>query len=389
MAVAYLAGCGTCIALYLRDVTTSRRLCAAVTSGEATRAAVPPPGQIENVTRQAANPLVVLASLHVVTGALVVPVFGYSLVSGGGSAAEVTVFWISLVGTALAVGLGLLARRLLNPAHERRREVLAGHWAPSDEGNAWAAARRVAGRGGSTGDADVDRRVSTGLRLIVLGGFLGSLGGFALQVTLFIRFPGSTTVAGAQLGDRAEYSAGVEQTLDLGLWVFSAGMVLGLLVIVAGLLMDGFGRQAERKGLRRALKDPAHPRPANALLARHAERQSSRFAQVCAGVAGVALVLGAGTLVVGYGGGLGSETFYAGYRRVATITVAVAVLLFVVALVANGWMNMRNGGLRNDLIRRWPTPPEVNPNQEGMVVRARVGAALRGSRMKKAGWSSP
>lgn len=375
LVLGYLVGMAVCVAVTLRDLTTSKAVAAAADAG-APPQAVPPPHQVHSVIEEELTPIVgfIYGSIAIL-GLLAVPLFFFAVSSAFGQGIVV-----SLVAMAYLAGLWWLSRRIRHrviPAQRRRREVIAEHWPPAREEAAWQRAREAKRDGAGSGEGDP--RVRIGARIV---GFAGAVAVVAAQVlywVLIITHPDAQQWPGGELGERTTLDPQIESLVDVALWGSAGLVVLAVLAAFAGLLLEGAGHRAEQAMLRRALADRLAPRPPKPLLERYSERQSVRFAQLMAAFAGIGLVFGPSALLLA---SIDSETFsgsvelFAGFRVAAILTIAASVLLLLGSFVWHAVVNARGRELRNQLMARWPSLPEVKTDDDNEPLPARVGPAL-------------
>lgn len=371
----YLVGLAVCVAMTLRDITTSTALAAAASSG-ASKEAVPPPHQVRSVIEEEFVPILgfIYGSIGVL-GLFVVPLFFFGISSG-----FLPGVLVSLAGMAYLAGLGYVAMRIhrtVIPAQRRRRELIAEHWTTAQEGAAWTAAR--AANKGSHATGGGDRRVRIGARIVGVGGALAGVSAQVLYWILVITHPDAQHWPGGQLGERATLDPAMENLIDIAMWGSIGLVILAVGVAVVGFFIEGAGHTAEKATLRQALADPAAQRPPEELLERYSERQSVRFAQLMAMFAGIGLVFGPSALVLG---SADTETFsgsveiFAGFRLPAIITIIASALLLLGSFVWHALVNARGRDLRNELMRRWPTLPEAKTDSDGNTLPSHVGPVL-------------
>ncbi|GAB3993884.1 hypothetical protein GCM10029992_06720 [Glycomyces albus] len=291
---------------------------------------------------------------------------------------EALPFMLIAIGYAAIMTLiGFAGPKWLTPAHERRQERIAAHWSADDEGKAWRPARRGAARKKGFG-------LSTAERFVYGASVLAGLSFVVLQASLAMR---CATVPGRgnHECDRVTYSSSIESVLAFGFWIFAVLFPLAVLLAAIGVLLDWRRRRSERTDLRERLADPRSSRPHEGVLTYHARRHMHPLALVGAAMSGGGLVFSASAYLVGLGKGLGSEDFFAVYRTESLVALFVSAGLFVAALLGSGIANARGRELRNALMRRWPTTPSWSAGEDGMVLRAKRGPALRGSRYVKVG----
>lgn len=375
MAFALAAWAAFALATFLRELTTSRALVKAAARG-ASRYEVPSPEQIVAVTREPATQLTIFGwGNAAMAGILGIIGLGIAVAEGDNSE-DVLLFWLLIGYAALMALLGFAGPKWLTPAHERRQALIAANWSSSDEAAAWKRSFRSPGK----------KRllyVTPAERLLFAAAVLLVLGFVALQASVTMRC-GTAPRPGAQC-DEVTYNSFIERLLAGGLVVFAVLLPLAALLAVAGVLVDWRRRRAERAELLAKLAEPRAGRPAEDLLAHHAQRRMHPLALVGAALSGVGLVFGVSAYMVGEGKGLGSEDVFAVYREESLLVVAVSAGLFAAALVGNGIANVRGRELRNELMRRWPTRPAWSAGEDGQVLRAKRGPALHGPRYVKVG----
>jgi len=365
------------LAVYLREVTTSKALVRAAERG-ASRYEVPSPEQVESVTREPAKQLTYFGWANAGIAGLC-GVIGFVVVLTEGADAEGLLFSSIALGYAVVMALVALAGpKRFTPAHERRQARIAAHWRPDDEGKAWRAVRQ-----GKTPEK-TRPGVSVADRCFYGASVLAVLGVIALQAAAAMR---CSTAPGRGSYECTEvtYSSAVERLLAWGFWIFVVLVPLALVLVAVGLFLDWRRRGAERAALRERLADPRSGRPDEAVLAYHARRRMHPLALVAAAMSGGGLVFSTSAYLVGQGKGLGSEDFFAVYRTESLAALAVSAGLFVVALLGSGIANARGRELRNALMRRWPSRPSWSAGEDGMILRAKRGPALSGPRYVKVG----
>ncbi|GAB3421945.1 hypothetical protein [Flindersiella endophytica] len=379
-ALASVAWGASAVASYVREVATSKALVRAAARG-ASRYEVPSPQQVESVTREPAEQLIFFAwATAAVTG--LVGVIGLLVMLFDRADSESLLIFSIVTGYALVMLLvGLAARKWFTAAHERRKARIAAHWSVEDEGKAWRPAHQA-----SRGDAGKKKLFgsSIGDRYIYGAAVLAGVGFVALTGALGMRcarVPGGGTTE----CDETTYSSFVEDILAWGFWIFAVLLALAMLLAVVGVLLDWRRRRSERADLRASLADPRSGRPAEDLLAYHARRRTHPLALVGAAMSGAGLVFSASSYLLGQGMGLGSQDVFAAYRTESLIALIISVSVFVAALLGSGIVNVRGRELRNALMRRWPTLPSWSAGNKGVVLRAKRGPALHGSRHVKVG----
>lgn len=319
---------------------------------------------------------------------------------------------IGLIGS-LIVGVGAAAgmygRKAYRAGHTARAAPIARHWHQDMEARAWRRAR-----GGSGGKASTGRGRSGGERRGDEGGrrdgaaapgtrrmrkVAGGLDG-ASMVVLSLSFlvmipalglrcsavPGS---APAQECHETFYESSLLETLILsGFAIFAVGLALAVVLGVAGFVLEAVAGRIETARLRAALEDPRSPRPEDSLLQRHTERRTPMAALLAAALAGTAALLGPALIALGSGRMEDVASLYddadeqfAAYVPLGWGVVAAAILLLVVALALTAASGVLGRPLRNTLVRRWPTRPEVKYQSQGddkpsIAVPATKGPAL-------------
>lgn len=284
---------------------------------------------------------------------------------------------LTLFAAAL-LGLFQFVRTRALPEHRQRRLRIAAHWTTGDEEAAWRLAREQgAPRRNRPGHEGRNAKVTRGRSLATYGGVAGGIGLVLLLGISAIMYPHASRYHGS--GPRTYYSPSVEDTLDLALWIVSALVGLSVLTTLCGHIVEGLGRLAERRDLQRGLESPAAVRPPDALLQEYSERHSIRLAQVLSVVSGIVLPVAIAVLVLGsvdWESFEHSAALYGGLRLPAAIAAAVCVVLFVVAFVWGGLTGYRGQDLRNALLQRWPTLPEVERDSDGNETPTSSGPAL-------------
>ncbi|MEU5874066.1 hypothetical protein AB0A73_21230 [Glycomyces sp. NPDC047369] len=373
MVFALVAWAAFALAVFLRELTTSRALVRAAARG-ASRHEVPSPEQVVSVTREPATQLMLFGwGNAVMAGLLGIIGLGIAIAEGDGSE-DVLLFWLLLGYAALMALLGVACPKRLTPAHERRQALIAANWSSSDEAAAWKRSFR------SPGKAKL-RYVTPAERFLFAATVIGVLGFVALQASVSMRC-GTAPRPGAQC-DEVTYNSFIERLLAGGLVVFAILLPLAALLAVAGVLLDWRRRRAERAELVEKLADPRAGRPEEDLLRDHAQRRMHPLALVGAALSGVGLVFSVSAYLVGQGKGLGSEDVFAVYLDESLAAIIVSAGLFVAALLGSGVANVRGRDLRNELMRRWPTRPAWSAGEDGQVLRAKRGPALHGPRYVK------
>ncbi|MCD0447157.1 hypothetical protein LO763_26420 [Glycomyces sp. A-F 0318] len=375
MVFALVAWAAFALAVFLRELTTSRALVKAAARG-ASRHEVPSPEQVISVTREPAMQLTIFGwGNAAMAGIFGIIGLGIAIAEDDGSE-DVLVFWLLLGYAALMALLGLAGPKRLTPAHERRQALIAANWSSSDEAAAWKRSFR------SPGNVKL-RYVTPAERCLFAATALLVLGFVALQASVTMRC-GATPKPGAQC-DEVTYNSFIERLLAGGLVIFAVLVPLAGILAVAGVLLDWRRRRAERAELLERLADPRAGRPAEDLLAHHAQRRMHPLALVGAALSGIGLVFSVSSYMVGQGKGLGSEDVFVVYREESIAVMIVSGCLFVAALLGNGVANVRGRDLRNELMRRWPTRPVWSAGEDGRILRAKRGPALHGPRYVKVG----
>jgi hypothetical protein len=372
---ALIAWAAFALAVFLRELTTSRALVRAAARG-ASRYEVPSPEQVVSITGEPATQLTIFGwGNAAMAGILGIIGIGITIAEGD-SSEDVLFVWLLIGYAALMALLGFAGPKWLTPAHERRQVLIAANWSSSDEAAAWKRSFR------SPGKVKL-RYVTPAERFLFAAAALLVLGFAALQASVTMRC-GTTPGPGAQC-DEVTYNSFIERLLAGGLVIFAVLLPLAAFLAVAGVLLDWRQRRAERAELLEKLADPRAGRPNEDLLAHHAQRRVHPLALVGAALSGIGLVFGVSAYLVGQGKGLGSEDVFAVYREESLLVVAVSAGLFIAALLGNGIANVRGRDFRNELMRRWPTRPVWSAGEDGQVLRAKRGPALHGPRYVKVG----
>lgn len=372
---ALIAWAAFALAVFLRELTTSRALVRAAARG-ASRYEVPSPEQVVSITGEPATQLTIFGwGNAAMAGILGIIGIGIAIAEGD-SSEDVLFVWLLIGYAALMALLGFAGPKWLTPAHERRQALIAANWSSSDEAAAWKRSFR------SPGKVKL-RYVTPAERFLFAAAALLVLGFVALQASVTMRC-GTTPGPGAQC-DEVTYNSFIERLLAGGLVIFAVLLPLAAFLAVAGVLLDWRQRRAERAELLEKLADPRAGRPDEDLLAHHAQRRMHPLALVGAALSGIGLVFGVSAYLVGQGKGLGSEDVFAVYREESLLVVAVSAGLFIAALLGNGIANVRGRDFRNELMRRWPTRPVWSASEDGQVLRAKRGPALHGPRYVKVG----
>jgi hypothetical protein len=375
MVFALIAWAAFALAVFLRELTTSRALVRAAARG-ASRYEVPSPEQVVSITREPATQLTIYGWGNAAAAGLL-GIIGLGVaIAEGDSSEDVLLFWLLIGYAALMALLGFAGPKWLTPAHERRQALIAANWSSSDEAAAWKRSFR------SPGKVKL-RYVTPAERFLFAAAALLVLGFVALQASVTMRC-GTTPGPGAQCNE-VTYNSFIERLLAGGLVIFAVLLPVAALLAIAGVLLDWRQRRSERAELLEKLADPRSGRPADDLLVRHAERRMHPLALVGAALSGIGLVFGVSAYLVGQGKGLGSEDVFAVYREESLLVVIVSAGLFIAALLGNGIANVRGRDFRNELMRRWPTRPVWSAGEDGRVLRAKRGPALHGPRYVKVG----
>lgn len=386
----WLAGLALTVARGVKEVATSRALARAAESG-APRRAVPHPSQVEHVIAKGfgaflwfGGATIGLAGLFLLIG--LAAVFDSSGWEG-----------IEIVGSGLAV-LALLGATMIwivkraRPAQRTRRARIAQHWTTADEELAWTWARDSdAGEYGSAhvqaaGDVeDRGRRIVGGNILISAGGSCAGLSVVLLQLLLAFTHPDAQHWPGGSVGDRTQLSDRAEELVALGFWGILVFVVVGVMLLAAGFFVSGAAQTAERAFLRRAVADPAARRPSQEVLQRYSERHPVLLAQWFAALGGVGICAGLSVIVLTSGVlddvadvYSGSAAVFAGLSGWSVLVTMLSVLLALAALMWNARSNLIGNRLRDELMSRWPTPPDAKPDDDGESNPARLGPALTG-----------
>ncbi|UVY84077.1 hypothetical protein NLU66_00335 [Brachybacterium sp. NBEC-018] len=211
----------------------------------------------------------------------------------------------------------------------------------------------------------------------------GALDGAAMAVvslSLLILLPAlglrCSAVPGGTPGqecDKTFYDSSLLETLIVsGFTIFAVGLALAVLLGVAGVVLEVAATRTETSRLRTALEDPHSPRPERALLQRHTERRTPLAALLAAALAGTATLIGPGIVALGSGAMEDVATLYedadehfAAYVPLGWGVVATAILLLLLALALTAGAGVLGRPMRNALIRRWPTRPEVKHVSQG------------------------
>jgi hypothetical protein len=375
MVFALIAWAAFALAVFLRELTTSRALVRAAARG-ASRYEVPSPEQVVSITREPATQLTIYGWGNAAAAGLL-GIIGLGVaIAEGDSSEDVLLFWLLIGYAALMALLGFAGPKWLTPAHERRQALIAANWSSSDEAAAWKRSFRSPGKVKLRYVTPAERFLFAATALLVLG-FV------ALQASVTMRC-GTTPGPGAQCNE-VTYNSFIERLLAGGLVIFAVLLPVAALLAIAGVLLDWRQRRSERAELLEKLADPRSGRPADDLLVRHAERRMHPLALVGAALSGIGLVFGVSAYLVGQGKGLGSEDVFAVYREESLLVVIVSAGLFIAALLGNGIANVRGRDFRNELMRRWPTRPVWSAGEDGRVLRAKRGPALHGPRYVKVG----
>lgn len=361
------------LAAFLRELTTSRALVKAAARG-ASRHEVPAPEQVASVTAEPATQLTVFGWCNAALAGIIGIVGLGILVFDGGSSDEVLLVSLFIGYTALMTLLALAGPKFLTPAHERRQALIAANWSSSDEAAAWKRAFR-------SPEERKHRAPTLAERFLYLATLILALGFVALQGSVTMRC-GTMPGSGRQC-DEVTYGSFIEQLLSWGFMIFAVLLPVATILAVVGIAIDWRQRRAERAELRERLADPRSGRPADRLLAHHAQRRTHPLALVGAALSGIGLVFGVSSYLVGQGKGLGSEDVFARYSTASLAVTVASAALFAAALVGNGLANLRGRAFRNELMGRWPTLPSWSAGEDGKVLRAKRGPALHGPRYVK------
>lgn len=382
MGVAPVVWAGWAMATYLRDVTTSRALVRAAEAG-ADHCAVPSPEQVESVIREPAKQLTYFAwGSGGLAGLMGIIGLGVTLTEGD-KTQGLLISAASLAWAAAAIWFALKGAKKVTAVHERRQADIAAHWSADDEAKAWRKARQQE-PGASASRRLAEQAFRPADKLIYLAGVVTVIGFVALQASIAVRCSAVPSSAPQQC-DETYYGTFIERILAGGIWIFAGAMVLALVLATAGILLDWVRRHTEADELRERLGDVMSARPDEAVLSHHARRRSHPLARVASALSAFGLVIGASAYFVGEGRGLGSEDVFSVYQDEALLTVLVSAALFAVALVGTAVLNARTRAFRNELMQRWPAAPTWSAGEDGRVLRARTGPALRGSRYEKVG----
>ena len=177
----------------------------------------------------------------------------------------------------------------------------------------------------------------------------------------------------------------LEAFIFSGFTVFAVGLAIAVLLGVAGVVLEVMATRAETSRLRAALEDPHSPRPDMALLQRHTERRTPLAALLAAALAGTAALIGPGIVALGSGAMEDVATLYedaderfAAYVPLGWGVVAAAILLLLLALALTAGAGVLGRQMRNALIRRWPTRPEVKYESQGENKPSKAVPATKG-----------
>lgn len=219
---------------------------------------------------------------------------------------------IGLIGS-LIVGAGAVAgmrgRKAYRDGHTARAAPIARHWHQDMEARAWRRARS-----GSSGRASKNPRRSPGEPRLAEDGRPGgaaapgprrmrkvaaSLDGAAmvvLSLSFLVMIPAlglrCSAVPGSAPGQECHetyYESSILETLIVsGFAIFAVGLVLAIVLGVAGVVLESVAGRIETARLEAALEDPRSPRPEGSLLQRHTERRTPMSALLAAALAGTA-----------------------------------------------------------------------------------------------------
>lgn len=316
---------------------------------------------------------------------------------------------IGLIGS-LVVGAGAVAGlygwRAYRRGHKARNAPIARHWHQDMEARAWRRARSASGgraetRAGKsdTSDRDADdgrreRAAAPGTRRLrrIAGGLDGtamvvlSLSFLVLIPALGLRcsaVPGS--VPGQECHETYYESALLETFIVSGFTIFAVGLALAVLLAVAGVVFEVVAGRIEVARLEAALEHPWSPRPEDSLLQRHTERRTPLAALLAAALAGTAALFGPALIALGSGAMENVASLYAdadenfaAFVPLGRGVVAAAILLLVLALALTAGSGVLGRSLRNTLIRRWPTRPEVKYKSQGEGKPSKAVPATKG-----------
>lgn len=201
--IGYLVALAACVAVYLRDTTTSRAVARASKAGAATEA-VPTPYQVRSIIADSFA-LQWFALWSAIIGAVVFIPFGiYALVDA--YTPGMVIALCAVIVAAIMVAVFLLVHRRSLPAHDRRRQGIASHWHYHDEQAVWqrATALRQAAWGHDSGR---DRRARVGRRVTGVGATVGFAAALLLCFVLFVTHPEARVRPGlAHAGPGVTYS---------------------------------------------------------------------------------------------------------------------------------------------------------------------------------------
>lgn len=356
------------LALGAEEGITGRAVRDAARAGADTKA-VPTPEQVRSIIAPGCGFLFALLMWGLFLTVLLAIFPFYVLVEDG----EVSLVSAAFIAPlALSVLLAWLIHKKVRPRRLAVRREIAAHWTSGHEGNVWGSVRKDTQLGEAVGRryTDAGPRIQLGAGLTYAASVFAGLALIGILVALRIAYPSARhanqTISGIpELGERADLSPATEQFLDrwyIGILVLVVG---GVALFVAGYLVEARARAVERAQIAEAVGDPDAPRPDNRILQRHSTRQPHRVAQVLAGLAGVGLMLGGTVLLLGTGGLAwfaeiydGTEESFGGLVGPALVTIAISVLLLVVATLWSARANAVRGPLRRAVIARWPVRPD-------------------------------
>ena len=311
----------------------------------------------------------------------------------------------SLVVGAAAVA-GLYGRRAYRDGHKTRNAVIAEHWHQDMEARAWrraksgsrgkGAKRRATNDAGQEGaeSGSRERAAAPGTRRMrqVAGGLdaaamvVVSLSFLVMLPALGLRCSAVPTGTPGQECNETFYDSSLVETLILsGFAVFAVGLGVAVVLGVAGLVLAAAANRSEISRLRAALADPHAPRPEDALLQRHTERRTPLAALLSAALAGSAALFGPALVALGSGAMADVATLYddaderfGAYVPLGWGIVAAAIVLLVLALALTSGAGVLGRPMRNALIRRWPTRPEVKYESQGENKPSKAVPATKG-----------
>jgi len=370
--IGYLVALAACVAVLVRDTAISRAVVQAARDG-ATKEAVPTPYQIRSIIADSFA-LQWFALWSAIIGAVVFLPFGiYAVVDA--YAPGILIAVCALIWAAIMVAVFLVVRRRTVPAHDRRRQSIASHWIYEDEHAVW---QRAAGP--SESDADRDWRARVGRGLTGMGATIGLAAALVLLLVLFVTHPHARTLPGsAHAGPEVTYTGLMGHGVDTARWVVAALCVAALLVTLVGMLLEGAGAAAERAMLARAARDRSAKTPPGSVLSRHTRWHPARPAQLAAGLAGLGLTVGIAALLLATTHTRvfrGSADVFADFEEPAVLLIVCALVVFVAALAWNAVTRCREPELRNLLLSRWPTAPDIPTGSDVKAPPALTGPAL-------------